>query len=511
MEQLQTEPKVTAQLDTRTMLTIVGIALGIFMGALESTVVATAMPTVVATLGGVEQYSWVFAAYILASTIMTPIWGKMADLIGRRPALFGGMACFLVGSALSGAAHSMGQLVIFRALQGLGAGALFPVGMTMVADMLSLERRAKIIGLFSGMWGVASVIGPLAGGYITEHLSWRGVFYINVPIGIIASVMIWATYTERYKRPARIALDYAGALVLSAALTLLLLVVERASEFSPGVVALSVAACALLFALFIFIEKRSPEPLIPLDLFHHRMVTVAALHGLFLGISVFGTISFLPLFVQAVMGTNATQAGQILTPLILSWVVTSVLGGWIMLRRGYRPLVITGMLLFLAGAALLATVSAETTRLQLIGNMIVMGLGAGLMMATYALAAQRAVPRSRTGVATSITIFSRSIGGALGAGIMGAVMSSSVNRSLSSGYGAEMMRLSGGHIDIAALVRDTTRAALTPDAAIFLRHVLAGALRRAFICGLASALIATITVFFTPAGSAQDLAHPEHD
>jgi MFS family permease len=361
------------------------------------------------------------------------------------------------------------------------------------------------------MWGVASVLGPLAGGYITEHLSWRGVFYINVPIGFIAAVMTWTTFTERHERPKRIALDYAGAGLLSAALTLLLLVVERASEFSLPIVALSVAGCVALFALFVWIEKHSPEPLIPLDLFHSRMVTVTTLHGIFTGISVFGAITFLPLFVQAVMGTNATRAGQILTPMILAWVLTSVIGGWLMLRFGYRPVVIAGMLMFLAGAGLLATVSATTTMWQLSGYVIVMGLGAGLVMATYALAAQRSVPRARTGVATSITLFARSIGSALGAGIMGAVMSWSVNRSLSSGYGAEMLRLSGGHVDIAALVREGTRAALAPDAAHFLQSALADALQLAFVFGFVSALIATIATFFTPAGSAQDLAHPEHD
>ena len=179
MQSTNVESTTQKAADWRTKIILVGVALGIFMAALESTIVGTAMPTVVATLGGIELYSWVAVAYILASTIMTPIWGKMSDLIGRRPAFFGGMGLFLVGSALSGAAHSMAQLITFRALQGLGAGALFPVGMTIVADMLPLEKRAKMIGLFSGMWGVASLFGPQAGGYLTDSLSWRWVFYIN--------------------------------------------------------------------------------------------------------------------------------------------------------------------------------------------------------------------------------------------------------------------------------------------------------------------------------------------
>ena len=196
----QFKPIEPAEINLATTLTLIGVALAIFMGALESTIVGTAMPTVIATLGGIEIYSWVAVAYLLTSTVMTPIWGKMADLIGRRPAMFGGMFLFILGSALSGAAHSMGQLIAFRALQGLGARARFPVGMTIVADLLSLEHRTKMIGLFSGMWGVASLFGPLVGGFLTEHWSWRWVFYINLPFGLIAGIMIWLVYTEKHER-----------------------------------------------------------------------------------------------------------------------------------------------------------------------------------------------------------------------------------------------------------------------------------------------------------------------
>src|ERR1041384_4177212 len=287
-----------SEINWRTVIIIIGIALGIFMGALESTVVGTAMPTVIASLGGIEAYSWVFAVYILATTIMTPIWGKMADLIGRRPAFFGGSALFLIGSGLSGAAHSMPQLIAFRALQGLGAGALFPVGMTIVADLLSLERRAKLVGVFSGMWGVASLFGPLAGGYLTDHLSWRWVFYINLPVGLASGAVVWAAYTEAYQRKKNITLDYAGALTLACGLTLLLYVVEKGAEQPPLITLATAAVCLALFVAFVIIERRSAEPLVPLDLFHNRMVTAATLHGLFAGMALLGVMAFLPLFVQ---------------------------------------------------------------------------------------------------------------------------------------------------------------------------------------------------------------------
>jgi EmrB/QacA subfamily drug resistance transporter len=493
----------------RTVVTLVGVALGIFMGALESTVVGTAMPTVIASLGGIEIYSWVFAAYILATTIMTPIWGKMTDLIGRRPAFFGGLACFIIGSALSGAARSMPQLIAFRALQGLGAGALFPVGMTIVADLLTLERRAKVIGLFSGMWGVASLFGPLAGGYLTDHLSWRWVFYINLPVGLLTAGMIWATYTERHGRRKNISLDYAGAITLSGCLILLLLVVETGVNQSPLVtLACGLGALALL-AAFISIERRSPEPLVPLDLFHNRLVTTATLHGFFASIALLGTMAFLPLFVQAVIGTSATKAGSILTPFILSWTFFAVIGGRLLLRLGYRPVAIAGMTLMLVGAGLLARVSTATTQMQLAIHVIFLGIGGGLTFATLTLAVQHAVTRARLGVATSTLQFARSIGATIGIGAMGALMSWQVRRALAAGS-SELAGLASGSYDISAIVLQSTRAELSPAATAFLRQTLAGSLRQAFTLVLVGALAAAVVSFFIPGGSARDLMHPEH-
>ncbi|HKQ78360.1 MAG TPA: MDR family MFS transporter [Blastocatellia bacterium] len=495
--------------DWRTKITITAIALGIFMAALESTIVGTAMPTVVATLGGIELYSWVAVAYILTSTIMTPIWGKMADLIGRRPAFFGGMGIFLIGSALSGAAHSMSQLIAFRALQGLGAGALFPVGMTIVADLLPLEKRAKQIGLFSGMWGVASLFGPQAGGYLTDSLSWRWVFYINLPFGVIAAAMVWAAYAERNERHPEIKLDYAGAATITVALTLLLLALEKGQEYGVTLTTVGLIGCALLIVVFIRIERRSPEPLIPLDLFHNRVVIVATAHGLFAGMMLFGSMIYLPLFIQAVIGTTATQAGEVLTPYILAWVAGAVMGGQLMLRLGYRPLVIAGMLLTLAGSLMLARVDVNTTRLYLTYAVIPLGMGGGLTLASLMIGAQHSAPRARLGVVTSTVQFARSIGAAMGVGVMGAVMSWGLSRELARG-GGELANIATRHSDIAALVRQTTRASLSPQAAAFLQRALATSLRAAFLVGLAAVAVAAIVSMLIPSGSAHELLHPEH-
>jgi EmrB/QacA subfamily drug resistance transporter len=501
-----TDPNTT---DWRTRITLIGVALGIFMGALENTIIGTAMPTVIATLGGIELYSWVAVAYILTTTIMTPIWGKMADLIGRRPAFFGGLGCFIIGSALSGAAHSMSQLIVFRAVQGLGAGALFPVGMTIVADLLPLEKRAKTIALFSGMWGMASLFGPQAGGYLTEYLSWRWVFYINLPFGLLAAALVWATYTERHGRRPDIKLDFAGTAVIAVALTLLLLAVEKGQDFGFAVTAIGLVGCGLLTALFIRVEGRSPEPLIPLDLFHYRVVIVTTMHGLFAGMMLFGSMIYLPLFVQAVIGTTATQAGEVLTPYILAWVVASIVGGRLMLRVGYRPIVIGGMLLMLIGSFLLARVGVDTTRTYLTFVVMPLGMGGGLTLASLMIGAQHSVPRARLGVVTSAVQFARNIGAALGVGLMGAVMSWRLSRELARGSG-ELASLAAGHNDIAALVRQTTRASLSPASMVFLQQSLASSLRASFLVGLAAVAVAAVVSLLIPPGRAHELIHPEH-
>ncbi len=506
---LSAAPIATTKLDLPTKLTLIGIALGIFMGALESTIVGTAMPTVIATLGGIEIYSWVAVAYLLTSTVMTPIWGKMADLIGRRPAMFGGLALFILGSALSGAAHSMGQLIAFRAVQGLGAGALFPVGMTIMADLLDLERRTRMIGLFSSMWGVASLFGPLVGGFLTQYWSWRWVFYINLPFGVLAGILIWMTYTEKHARRANIKLDYAGTLTLTVAMVVLLVLVERGNAFSTAVVIAGLFAFVALTILFVWIERHSLEPLIPLNLFRNQMVRATALHGLFAGMMLFGAMLYLPLFVQAVLGRTPTEAGQILTPFILPWVFSSIIGTRLILRYGYRGVAVAGMVLMVIGSLILAFVSPATTRTTLAIAVMFLGLGGGLTLATLMIGTQHAVSRTQLGVATSTVQFARNIGAALGIGTMGAVLSWSLRNELSRGS-SELASLSLQHGDIAALIRQTTRTAISPEAAQFLQTALAGSLQKAFVTGLIAVAIATVISLLIPGGKAHELAHSEH-
>jgi len=395
-----------------------GLLLGMSLGALEATVVSTAMPTVVATLGGLAHYSWVFSAYLLTSTASVPIWGRLSDLHGRKRLYLAGVVVFLVGSALSGAAGSMTQLIVFRALQGLGAGAIIPLGMTIIGELYTLEERARAQALFSGVWGVASIAGPLVGGYITDALSWRWVFYLNLPFGVLAFAVIGAAY-PRTGRTATHRVDWIGAGLLFAAITSLLVALSGAVA---GTVAWAGAAVVLTVA-FVASARRAAEPILPLDLFGNRVIARSLAVVFMTGVAMFGAIAFVPLFVQGVMGGTATQAGQALTPLFLGWVGMSIVGARLTVRAGYRPVTIAGMVLLTGGFAALTLMGANTSWAVLLCDVLLLGCGMGLAMLSLLLAVQHGVERARLGIATSLNQFSRSIGASVGVAMMGALLS----------------------------------------------------------------------------------------
>ena len=406
-----------------------GVMTGMLLAALEATVVGTAMPTIVAALGGLAHYSWVFSAYLLTSPVTVPIWGKLSDLFGRRPMFQIGIAIFLLGSAACGFAHSMTYLIVARAVQGIGAGALVPLAMTIIGDIFTLEERAKMQGLFSGVWGLSSIVGPLLGGFITDQLSWRWVFYINLPVGIAAAIIIGVALVEP-KREERPKIDYAGAFVLTAAVSILLLVLSEGSSpralLEPRVLAL-IALVAGLFAVFVRIEHRVPDPVVPFELCRNRVISVSIIVGFLAGIAMFAAITFVPLLAQRVIGMTATGAGSLLTPLLLSWVVASIVGGRLLIKVGSRPLVIAGLLLMIGGFVALSMFHRTTPRWILAGDLILTGCGLGLVMLTLLIAAQHSVPREQLGITTSLNQFSRSIGGALGVAFLGAILSAGMS------------------------------------------------------------------------------------
>ena len=329
----------------------------------------------------------------------------------------------------------MTQLIIFRALQGLGAGALVPLGMTIIGDIFTLEERAKMQAYFSGVWGVSSVIGPVVGGFITDQISWRWVFYINVPIGIVAAFIIGFALKEP-KLTEKPKIDYAGAGILMLAISLLMLaLVEGGASLeillTPINIGLILSAVVLLL-IFFWIEKRASDPIIPFNLFKNRTVAVSIGAGFLAGVAMFGAISFVPLFAQAALGLTATEAGSLLTPLMLSWVMMSIIGGRVLLKTGFRPITIAGFITMTVGFVFLSMFERETPRFWLYFDLVLIGAGLGMTMLTLLIAVQEAVERTKLGVATSLNQFSRAIGGAFGVAVMGAFLTTALAAQLNT-------------------------------------------------------------------------------
>lgn len=394
-----------------------GLLLGMSLGALEATVVGTAMPTVIATLGGLAHYSWVFSAYLLTSTATVPIWGRLSDLYGRRRIYLIGVIIFLVGCVLAGAATSMQMLIVARAIQGLGTGAIIPLSMTIVGELYALSERARAQALFSGVWGLASIAGPLVGGYITDYLSWRWVFYINLPFGLL-SLMVIALAYPAVRVTQQVRVDWAGAGLLFAGIsTLLLAIGGDAGSMAPWLV-----ASLMLLGLFVMVERRVPEPILPWDILRAPVMSRTLIVVFFVGFALFGAIAFIPLYVQTVMGGTATQAGQVLTPLFLGWVVMSIVGARATVKFGYRSVSITGSFLMTVGFIGLTMLTTQSGRPALFAFCTIVGAGMGMQMLSLLLAVQHGVDRSRLGIATSLNQFSRSIGAAIGVAAMGALM-----------------------------------------------------------------------------------------
>jgi EmrB/QacA subfamily drug resistance transporter len=451
-----------------------GLLLGMSLGALEATVVGTAMPTVIATLGGLAHYSWVFSAYLLTSTASVPIWGRLSDLYGRRRLYVIGIVVFLVGSMLSGAATSMVPLILARALQGLGAGAIIPLSMTIIGELYTLEERGRTQALFSGVWGLASIAGPLVGGYITDALSWRWVFFINLPFGLLALLVIAMAYPPR-RQTTSVEVDWAGAALMFSGVSAILL----AMSGQTGAASVWLVAGVILLAAFAYVERRVAEPIMPVDLFRNPLIARTNTVAFLFGVAMFGAIAFIPLYVQGVRGGTATQAGQVLTPLFLGWVTTSIIAARLTVRIGYKPVAIVGSILLTVGFAGLAMLTPDSPQMTLFASCLVMGAGMGFSMLSLLLAVQHGVERSRLGIATSLNQFSRSIGAAIGTAAMGALLTRS---------------LVGVHLEGGSGAAGASAIALTGP----VRLQVAAALQQVFIAGGVTAMVALIVTFFLP-------------
>ena len=469
----------------RIILVTAGIMLSLFLASMESTVVATAMPTIVGQLGGLEHYSWVFSAFMLASTTAVPLYGKLSDLYGRRKLYISAMVLFLAGSVWCGLATNMTTLIFARALQGVGAGGIMPLAFILIGEMFTLEQRSKMQGLFSGVWGVSSIVGPLLGGFLVDQFSWRWIFYINIFPGLLAATLVALAWRDHQAHgQERPSIDYAGAALLTTGVVMLLLGLMGTGPSRL----LLIAGAVVLFILLWWVERRAADPVLPVSLFSDRLFATATAHGIFTGWALFGSVSFIPLFVQAVLGTSATQAGITLTPLLMGWVTASIIGTRLMLTVGYRRLGLIGTAAFTIGAFLMSQAGMNTSQPSLMVFVTLMGIGMGLSIPSFLIAVQTSVNRRQLGTATSTLQFSRSIGGTLGVSVMGAALSARLSSNLlGSGLDLELVRqlldpLPGTEVVIAEGAR----------------LAMADAIHLVFLIAFVAAALAMLSVFFTP-------------
>ena len=412
-----------------TLLTMLSVLAVMLLAALDQTIVGTAMPRVIADLQGFDRYTWVTTAYLLTSTVMVPIYGKLSDLLGRKPVFIFGILVFLLGSGLSGAAQSMDQLIYFRALQGFGAAALMPIAIAIVGDLFTPRERAKWQGVTGGVFALASIIGPTIGGWITDNVSWRWVFYVNLPLGLIALLLLIFVMPVLRGRAENIKIDYVGAVLLVVGVVPLLLGFTWAGSqyewVSPQIIGLFGFAIAVIIGFFFYearLSSRNGQPIIEPSLFKNSIFSISVLITTISSMALFGSIFFLPLFVQGVLGISITNSGLILTPLMLAAIITSVISGQIVARTGkYKLIAIAGMAVSLIGSGLLLFLDTNSTQNNVIVAMVIMGVGMGAGMSLYTLIVQNAMP-TRIGQATASLTFFRSIGSTVAVSVMGSLM-----------------------------------------------------------------------------------------
>ncbi len=466
--------------------------------AIDATILAAAVPAIVTDLGGFSQFPWLFSIYLLAQAVSVPIYGKLADALGRKPVMLVGIALFLVGSVLCGAAWTMPLLIAARVVQGLGAGAVLPMSMTIIGDIYSVEERARVQGFIASVWGVASIVGPTLGGVFSEYLSWRWIFFVNLPVGALATWMLTRHFHEHIQ-PARHRIDYAGAALMTTGCALLILaLLEGGRSWAWGSMT-SVALLSLSVALlvgFVIAESRAVEPIVPLWVFTRRILAGASVVSLLVGAILIGLTSYIPTFAQGVLGFGALISGFALAAMTIGWPIAAATSGRIYMRLGFRDTSVIGVAFIVLGSLLMLTVGEGTSLWLIATYTFVIGVGLGYTASPTLVAVQSAVGWERRGVVTATNMFARSVGSAVGVAVFGAIANASLSRQfehLPAGASGRLPRSA----DDAALVLDR-HAGVAPAVQDFVRAALSTATHNVFVGLAVLAVVLAASVFLMP-------------
>lgn len=481
---------------TKRPFVLAAIILAMFMSAIEVTIVSTAMPAIVSDLGGFSLYSWVFSAYLLMNAITVLIYGKLSDLFGRRPILMFGIIFFLIGSILCGLATSMEMLILFRFIQGFGAGAVMPIATTIVGDIYTPEERAKIQGYLSSVWGVSAIMGPALGGILVEYVSWRYVFWINLPLGILSIIGLWMFFHEKLEKKKR-EIDYVGAALLTVAVSALMVVLVQGgtnwSWLSTPAISLFILSFGAI-TLFIFQEKRVREPVMPLAIWNERSIVVANMASLTTGVMLIGISSFLPTFVQGVMERSPIVAGFTLTTMSIGWPIAATFAGKLMLKIGFRSTSIIGGLALIVGSILFVTLTPQAGPVWAAIASFIVGVGMGLTSTSFIVSIQSTVSWEQRGIATASNMFMRNLGNTVGAALLGGILNSRIYAFIKESRVEENLSVDSVNI----LLNEHQRNLLSENLKSILQEGLTVSLHWVYSVVFIFAIISFILVIFLP-------------
>ncbi len=483
---------------TKRPYVLAAVMLAMFIGAVEATIVATAMPAIIGDLGGFAHYSWVFSAYLLMNTITVLIYGKLSDLYGRKPILTIGISIFLIGSILCGLSSSMEQLIIFRLIQGLGAGAVMPIATTIVGDIYTAEERAHVQGYLSSVWGISAIMGPAVGGLLVEYISWRWVFWVSIPLGVLSIIGIWLFLHETIEKK-KPDIDYAGAGLLTVTISsFMIILVEGGVRFSwssPQVITLAIIATAA-FLLFILQESRAAEPMVPLKIWRLRPILIANLVSFTTGLMLIGISSFLPAYVQGVMEKSATIAGFTLTAMSIGWPLASTAAGRLIVKIGYRSTSFVGGIFLVAGGALFVTIVPSAGPAGAALSSFCVGVGMGLTSTSFIVLIQGSVDWKQRGITTASNMFMRNLGNTVGAALLGGILNGQILR-----YFAEHGGKTGQNLTLDStnmLLTEEHRAELGESFKSLLQEGLSYSLHSVYIAVLMFGIISFFLVLLLP-------------